>query len=345
MKGDGMKPMCFRNIHRILVTLLVGIVGVLTMLTPAISSEKPEQSTVVYGGSTWLGHYPVWVGIKKGVFEKKGLDVTFQQFYASSGRMGSLVAGDLDFASTGSISAIALMAAGVDRFSVIGSQDSYATVEGIISKEDISSVKDLKGKKLAVTFASSAHVLVLDILKNEGLDPNRDVFLINLKVSEMPAAFKSGEVDACAAWTPVFNRLLAMEGAHLLLDDTHFSLYKQFRLGPGPDLLVVRKAFSKTYPNTTRAFIEGYFESVFLLKTEPEMCAKLLTKLTQLDLESQIKVLKDINWYPVDMQRKLMIKPGALVTGLQRLADFLYENGQIDRSPPVKKWIDTKLIP
>ncbi|MEJ2586715.1 MAG: aliphatic sulfonate ABC transporter substrate-binding protein [Deltaproteobacteria bacterium] len=340
-----MKPMCFRNINTILVTILVGIVGAALVSSPALSSDKLERQTVVYGGSSWLGHYPVWVGIEKGIFDKKGLDVTFQQFYASSGRMGSLVAGDLDFASTGSISAIALMAAGVDRFSVIGSQDSYATVEGIIARENISSVKDLKGKKLAVTFASSAHVLVLDILKDEGLDPKRDVFLINLKVSEMPAAFKSGEVDACAAWTPVFNRLLAMEGAHLLLDDTQFSLYKQFRLGPGPDLLVVRNAFSKNYPNTTRAFIDGYFESVFLLKTEPEMCAGVLTELTQLDLKAQINVLKDINWYPVDMQRKLMIEPGALVTGLQRLADFLYENGQIDRSPPVKKWIDTTLIP
>jgi len=51
--------------------------------------------------------------------------------------------------------------------SFIGTQDSYATVEGIIAREGIPSVKALKGKKLAVTFASSAHVLVLDVFKNE----------------------------------------------------------------------------------------------------------------------------------------------------------------------------------
>ncbi len=325
--------------------LVLFIGGILLLPVKTMADEGLERKGVVYGGSSWLGHYPVWVGIKKGIFKEKGLEVTFQQFYASSGRMGSLVAGDLDFASTGSISAIALMAAGVKRFSLIGTQDSYATVEGIIAAQDIKRIKDLKGKKLAVSFASSAHVLVLDVLKEAGIDPKRDIHLINLKVSEMPAAFKSGEVDACAAWTPVFNRLLAMKGAHLLLDDTQFSLFKAFGLGPGPDVLVVRNGFSKDYPKTTKAFLEGYFESVSLLKNNPETCARMLIELTKLDLKKQMEVLKDITWYPLNQQKKLMVDPGSFVTGLQRLADFLYENGQIDRSPPVRKWVNTDLLP
>ena len=48
-------------------------------------------------------------------------------------------------ASTGAISGIALMASGVTSFYVIGTQDSYATVEGIIAKKDIKTIKDLKG--------------------------------------------------------------------------------------------------------------------------------------------------------------------------------------------------------
>ncbi|MCF8146519.1 MAG: ABC transporter substrate-binding protein [Deltaproteobacteria bacterium] len=321
------------------------VVCVLCRPVPVTAGQRLEQKNVVYGGSSWLGHYPVWVGIKNGVFQQKGLEVQFQQFHASSGRMGSLVGDHLDFASTGSISAIALMAAGVKRFSIIGTQDSYATVEGIIAREGIPSVKALKGKKLAVTFASSAHVLVLDVLKTEGLDPKRDIHLINLKVSEMPAAFKSGEVDACAAWTPVFNRLLAMKRAHLLLNDTQFSLFKEFGLGPGPDVLVVRNAFARKCPNTTRAFIEGYFQSVSELKDQPEACARVLTGLTRLDLKDQVNVLKDITWYPLDAQSRLMVNPGSFVAGLQKLADFLFEKGQIDRSPRVRKWIDPNLLP
>jgi taurine transport system substrate-binding protein len=211
------------------MTLTIALVLVLGVFSVQ-ADGKPEKVTVIYGGSSWLGHYPAWVGIEKGLFKKHGLGVLFQNFYASSGRMGSLVAGDLDVASTGSISAIALMASGSKGFMAFGTQDSYATVEGIIANKSIKTIKDLKGKRIAAPFASSAHVLVLDILEQNGLDPEKDLSLLNLKVNEMPAAMGSGEIDACAAWTPHFNKLLNMPGNHMLVNDTEFSINS----APGP---------------------------------------------------------------------------------------------------------------
>lgn len=310
-----------------------------------VAHARPEKVTVVYGGSSWLGHYPAWVGIEKGLFQKHGLGVLFQNFYASSGRMGSLVAGDVDVASTGCISAIALMAAGTKAFMAFGTQDSYATVEGIIAREDIKAVQGLKGKRLAAPFASSAHVLVLDVLARNHLDPEEDVTLINLKVNEMPAAMGTGEIDACAAWTPHFNKLLNMPGNHLLVDDTQFSLYKAYGIGPGPDLLVVRRDFAEKYPKTCQAFLKGYFEAVDLLIQSPEACAEVLTALTQLSMADQMAVLKDITWIPKESQRALMVKPGRFVTGMQHLAEFLVQHHQIDKAPDVKKWIAEDLVP
>lgn len=327
------------------ITILFAAVVMFSAIpTLAAASGEPEKVTVVYGGSSWLGHYPAWVGIEMGTFQEEGLGVLFQRFYASSGRMGSLVAGDLDFASTGCISGIALMASGMKGFYAFGTPDSYATVEGIVASKDIKTVQDLKGKKLAVTFASSAHVLVLDILEQHGLKPKDDVTLINLKVSEMPAAFMSGEVDACALWTPMFNNLLNMENTHLLLDDTEFSLFKEYELGPGPDLLVVRKQFVDNNPNTTKAFVRGYFKAVELLKEKPEECAKVLVKLTNLSMEDQMEVLKDISWYGLDKQHELMVNPGTFVTGMQKLAEFLVRHKQIDEAPMVKEWVNADIL-
>lgn len=327
-------------------TLVLAVVLVLAVSVLAVhAADKPEKVTVIYGGSSWLGHYPAWVGIEKGLFKEHGLGVLFQNFYASSGRMGSLVAGDLDVASTGSISAIALMASGSKGFMAFGTQDSYATVEGIIAKEDIKTIKDLKGKRIAAPFASSAHVLVLDILEQNGLDPEKDLTLLNLKVNEMPAAISSGEIDACAAWTPHFNKLLNMPGNHMLVNDTEFSLYKKYKLGPGPDLLVVRTEFSEKYPNTCKAFVKGYFEAVDMLINQPEECAKVLVKLTNLSMEDQMTVLKDITWIQGGEQKSLMVQPGGFVTGMQQLADFLVKHQQIDEAPKVKQWIAESMVP
>lgn len=329
-----------------LISLLLGLSLATTVLFPATSlAEKPEKITVVYGGSSWLGHYPVWIGIKKGIFKDKQLGVLFQNFYASSGRMGAMVSGDLDFAATGAISALALMAVGQESFYVFGTPDSYATVEGIVGKENIKTIKDLKGKKIAVTYASSAHVLVLDVLAQNNLKPNVDVELINLKVSEMPAAFQSGEIDAAALWTPHFNKLLKMDGAHEILNDTEFSLFKKYNLGPGPDVITVRREFADEYPITTKAFIEGYFESIDYIINNPNESAEALTDLTGLDLAEQKKVLQDVTWYPLSKQKELLVNPGSFVSGLQKLAEFLKDNKQIDEIPEVNQWVNAKLLP
>jgi len=313
--------------------------------SPGLAAGAPEKVSVIYGGSTWLGHYPAWVGIEKGIFKKHGLGVLWQMFYGSSGRMGSLTAGDLDMASTGCIGAIALMSSGVKSFYAVGTQDSYATVEGLIAREGIGSVKDLKGKKLAATFASSAHVLVLDLLEQNGLDPEKDLTLVNLRVTEMPAAMKSGEIDACAAWTPHFNNILNMPGMKLLVDDTGFSLFNKYNLGPGPDLLVVRRAFADEFPNTTAAFWEAFFESVELIKAQPEECAKVLTKLTNLSMDDQLNVMKDVKWFGKADQKKLMVEPGNFVQGMQKLAGFLVKHKQLDTAPEVADWVDPKFVP
>ena len=333
---------------RIWAGVLIGLVALALLAGGAanvLGSDAPEKVTVVYGGSSWLGHYPAWVGIEMGLFQKRGLGVLFQNFYASSGRMGSLVAGDLDFAATGCISGIALMAAGNKGFMAFGTPDSYATVEGIIARDSIKSLKDLKGKKLAAPFASSAHVLALDLLEQNDLDPNKDLTLLNLGVNEMPAAMSSGEIDACAVWTPHFNKLLNMPGNHLLADDTEFSLYQKYQLGPGPDLLVVRKEFAEKYPNTCKAFVDGYFEAVDLLISQPEKCAEVLMKLTNLSKEDQMVVLDDIQWIPGGEQKALMVEPGKFVEGMQRLAEFLVRHEQIDEAPAVKEWIAEELVP
>jgi len=316
----------------------------LTYALPSFAQDKPERATVVYGGSSWLGHYPVWVGIKKDMFKKRGLGVLWQSFVGSSGRLGSMVSGDLDIAGTGVVSALALMAAGNKSFSVIATPDSYATVEGILVNDAIKSVADLKGKKVGVTFASSAHVLVLDILNQAKLDSNRDVTLLNMPVSEMPAAMQAKQVDAVAAWTPAFNKVKALPGVKLLVDDREFSLFKRFAVGPGPDVIVVRNEFRDKYPRTTAAFMDGLFEAIVFMRDKPDEAASVLMELTSLTREEQKSVLADIHWYDRAEQQRLLLGDKPFVTGVEMLGKFLVENKQLTAAPAVAEWFDTRLV-
>lgn len=320
------------------------------------TSAPPERATVVYGGSSWLGSYPVWIGLKKDLFKKRGLDVRWQAFATSSGRMGSLVAGDLDFAQPGAISTLALMAADNKSFSIIAVPDSYVTVEGILAAESVQSIADLRGKKIGVPFATSAHMLVLDILNQAKLDPNKDVTLVNMPVTEMLGAIRSKQVDAVAAWTPAFHKVKALPGMKVLVDDREFSLYKKYNVPPGPDVIVVRNEFRDKYPRTSAAFVEGLFEAIAFLRDKPEEAAPLLMELTNLSPDEQKQVLADVHWNDRAAQQKLLLgddrdwcqgnppRCGPFVAGLDLLGKFLVDNKQLTRAPKVGGWFDSRFV-
>jgi taurine transport system substrate-binding protein len=329
----------------VLVVVLVVSAGCGKPATPPAPPGEEGMATVVYGGSSWLGHYPAMVGIEKGFFAEENVRVIFQGFYTSSGRMGSMAAGQLDFAATGSISALALAAADNKSFYMVATPDSYATVEGIIARKDIAGVSDLKGKKLAVTFASSAHVLVYDILEQYNLDPETDVELINMTVNDMVTAMQTGEIDAAAAWTPAFERLLALDNTHLLVNDESFSLYKEYKLGPGPDVLAFNRKFVDENPELTTRVLRGYFKAIDFMISNPDESAAIIADYTGLPLETQKATLAEIEWYTLAQQHEFMVDPGTFITGLKMLSEFLVRHNILDKAPAVEEWIRTDILP
>jgi len=299
------------------------------------------NTRVKYAGSAWLGHYPAYLAMVNGYLKEVGIDQDFQSFGTPSARMGAFMSGDMDIASTGIVSALALMARGAKQFSIIGIHESFGRVEGILAHAGITSVKDLKGKKLGVPFASSAQLLVLDVIAQAGLKAD-DVVVLNVPVAELPTAMQSGQIDAAAAWTPQFDAIRKLPGVTLLADDTQFSLYQSYKVTAGPDVLIVRKAFADKNAGVVKAYLKALFRANDLLRDQPEVAAQSLVKLTNLSIEDQLAVIKGTDWYTLAQQSELL--KGSYIDGLQKLAELLVVHKQLDQAPAVKDWIDTSFI-
>ncbi len=74
---------------------------------------------------------------------------------------------------------------------------------GIIAdaKSDIKTVKDLKGKRVAIWPGSTQEVVILERLKDEGMSIS-DIRPIRLSFSDMPAALARGDIDAYVGAEP-----------------------------------------------------------------------------------------------------------------------------------------------
>lgn len=296
---------------------------------------------VNYGGSAWLGHYPAYLAMAEGHFKEAGINQDWQSFGTSSSRMSAVMSGGLDIAGTGVVSALALMARGAKQFSIIAIPENFGRVEGILARDNVKNIQDLKGKKLGVTYASSAHMLVLDLIAKAGMKDS-DVEVLNVPAPELPAAMAGGQIDAAAAWTPQFDAIRKQPGVHVLADDRQFSLYQSNQVTPGPDVLVVRKAFAEKNPDTVKAYLKTYFKANDLLREQPETAAKSLLKLTNLSLDDQVAAIKGADWYTQSQQAEIL--KGAYIDGLQKLAELLVTYKQIDKAPTVKDWIDASFI-
>jgi taurine transport system substrate-binding protein len=325
-------------------TFLKTAAGTAACLTLPGLAAAASATVINYGGSAWLGHYPAYIAIRSGMFSANGLDVRWQPFGTSSARMSGLLSGGIDIAGTGIVSALALMARGSKHFSIVGTAEDFGKVEGLFAARDVQSVKDLRGKKIGVTFASSSHLLVLDLLSSAGLNPERDVSLLNVPAPELTAALQGRQIDAVAAWTPYFSKIRALPNTRLLADDTSFSLFKQFGVTPGPDVLVVRRAFGADHADAVRRFMQTYFQASVMLREKPEEAAKHLTELTGLTLPDQIATIKEASWYDLKQQQGLLQPASKYVTGLQKLSDLLLTHKQLDRSPPVRDWINVSYL-
>ena len=112
----------------------------------------------------------------------------------------AVVTRSVDFGTYG-LAAATLGGAAGEPVVIIGAQCNrgMAVVSGVNS--GISTIKDLKGKKVAILPGSTQEVVILDRLKMEGMSI-KDIQPIRVAFSDMPAALERGDIDAYVGAEP-----------------------------------------------------------------------------------------------------------------------------------------------
>jgi len=98
-----------------------------------------------------------------------------------------------------------------------GDQDAVVVPKG----SPITSIAQLKGKKIAYGSGSSANYQLLTVLNAAKLT-SKQVTLVNLQPAEALAAFTSGSVDAWDIWPPYVQQVVAQDGAKVLAEGPQY---------------------------------------------------------------------------------------------------------------------------
>jgi ABC-type nitrate/sulfonate/bicarbonate transport system substrate-binding protein len=321
----------------------------LLVLSPGCGKKGEVQNgniPVVAVGSQWYGHIPVWVGIERGTLEKHGFEVSWRFIGKSMDRLNAISSGDAQFASLGQVAMLSAMAQGNNRFYWVGNQDIAPGFEGLVAQPGITSFEQLQGKKVGLPFGSSVDLTARMLLKVHGLDPEKDVQLVNLEVGDVPAVFRAGNVDAAIIWEPGFSQLKEVEGATVLGMDTDTPVYRKFGPMTGPDVLILGKSWCDENPDRARRFLTAYFESLQWVKNNPDSAAQVVhEKYIVQDVDLIRQNLSRFVWQTLEDQKQVMSDEG-IFGQTEYILKILHEEMKaIPVKPEFRRWVPMHILP
>lgn len=180
--------------------LLAAIVGLSSFTRLAAEPLK-------IGYSDWPGWVAWEIGIKKGWFKEAGVNVEFVWMdYVKS--MEAYAAGKLDAVCVTNGDALVTGATGKPSVCVLLNDYSNGN-DMIVAKGEYKTLKDLKGKTIALEEGFVEHLLLLKGLELNGMAES-DITIKNTPTNSTPQVFASGEVDAIGAWQPNSGQALKL---------------------------------------------------------------------------------------------------------------------------------------
>ena len=286
----------------------------------------------------WIGYQVIPNGgpiVKnQGWLEKElGIPVEWQQFDSGANVNRAIASGSIDIGLAGSSPVANGLASGLP-YKVAWIYDIIGDAEQLVVKEDagVDDVAGLKGKKIAAPFGSTTHYSLLTSLQDAGLDPAKDVDLVDLEPDDIVAAWQRGDIDAAYVWNPALAKL--KDDGKVLVSSAE--LAKQGTLTG--DLGIVRTDFAEQYPDAVAAWVKQENRAVQLYKDDAKAAARIVGKEFNLSAKEAQEQMKGLIWLTAEEQLAPEYlgtpgQPGALAKQLTTTARFLKQQKLIDREP------------
>jgi NitT/TauT family transport system substrate-binding protein len=315
----------------------------LAIVLGASLADAQAPTKLDHGASTtWFGHVPLMVAIDRGYFKDAGLDVELKPIVKSSDRMLALTQGGIQWTNTGVLSVIVEMAKGNDSFYWFANVDDSPGAEGLVAQPGINGIKDLKGKKIAVTLASGAEITLYYLLKEAGLALG-DVRVVPMAANEMVAAFANKNIDAYCVWEPAFSDgQKAVPGSKVLATDKDTPIYRKFKTASAPDVVVIRKDLVDKHPETAKKLIAAYFKGVKLTKDNPREAAVSADKWFKRGVDWTEAGIRKFAYFDASQQREHVDE---LLGDIEMVIGWAHDTKNIETKPDPRKWLRRDLVP
>jgi taurine transport system substrate-binding protein len=300
--------------------------------TLAYGADRPDKITIGYLNLVNAQLVTKHLGLI--AKEMPGVDIKYVKIGGGGDMLRAIAGNDVDFGGLGNPPAAIGVTRGlpIKGIMVINMLD---TVEAMVvrTSANIKSLKDLKGKTVAAPFGSTTHYLLLQALKEDGVDP-ASMKILDLAPSDIAAAWLRGDLDAAWFWEPNLDKAVKNDG-HIFMT----SGMMEKRGYPTWDIGVVMNAFATKYPDYVEKFVKAECDGIDFWLKNPDKTAEIIAGELTLPLADATRMMNGTAMVPCDQQLTAQYlgtssAKGQFVDTLVATADFLVRQDRLPKLLP-----------
>lgn len=258
---------------------------------PAETEEPMEVKKVRVAYMPNMGSASSIIAAREfGLFEKYGLDVELTRFSNGPDEIAAMASGDIDISQIGH---------GAHRLAILGQAvifqlDATSLADEVIgnSSRGVSTLADLKGKRVASSMGTSADIILKLALDEAGLTEN-DVEIVEMDPSGVVPAMVSGQIDAVATWSPgtvTIKEQLGDDAVMLANNATYLDV------ATFPSSFITTDKYVQENRDVLVRFAAAIQEAQDMRRDNIDEVAKAVAKETEIDEEIMLTSKNEGNW-------------------------------------------------
>jgi ABC-type nitrate/sulfonate/bicarbonate transport system substrate-binding protein len=188
-----------RNMSVAAVTVCLAALFMSAGCAPARPAQLERTTIAVFD---WPGSEAVYVAYEKGYFRDEGLDVVLQPYLSGAVALDAALAGKADFATVADTPVVSAVIRGKPA-TIMATICSNDRAFMIVARKDagISSVVDLRGKRVGMTAGTANEFFLFTYLVTSHIDP-KDVKITDMSVDRGLEALLNGGLEAMSMSLP-----------------------------------------------------------------------------------------------------------------------------------------------
>jgi NitT/TauT family transport system substrate-binding protein len=298
-----------------------------------VAAPASAQTKVNIGISGWTGFAPLVLAKEAGIFAKNGLDVTIKKIPQASRHL-AIASGDIQCAATTVETWVVWNASGIPTTQIFQLDKSYGA-DGMAVRNDVKSIKDIKGKTVAASAPGTAPYFTLAwFLKKNGLSV-KDVTVVNMEPGPAAQAFIAGQNDVAMTYEPYLSAVRGAADKGKIIATTLDYPMVMDTFGCTPKFIAENEA-------AVKALTKSYFEALAMIKADEKKAYEIMGADVKQTGEKFGESAKYLRWQDQEANKKFFSGEHAQFS--KEAADLLLEIGVIKAIPDLSKLADPRFV-